>query len=342
MFTPTVLDPPRLTGPPPLSGALRARPEDFVVDEVPAYLPEGKGEHLYVRFEKTDIDTQEAVRRIARALGVDPRQAGVAGLKDRRAITRQWASFPSAASPSALEETIDGVRVLEVSRHTNKLRTGHLRANRFEILLRDAGSEGLEEAARRVGELERRGVPNYFGEQRFGRGGANLGAARAWILDGGRAPRDRFQRKLMVSVLQAALFNELLAERVSEGTFDGALEGDLLRKEDTGGLFVCTDPAVDGPRAARFEVSATGPMFGARMRWPEAEARGRELAALERCGMAPDDLERFRASGEGTRRPYRVRPEGLTLRCEPEGVRLGFTLPSGAYATVVLRELAKS
>src|SRR5690606_1339179 len=181
---------------------------------------------------------KEAVRRIARALDVDPREAGFAGLKDRHAVTRQWASF-LFGDPARLEGAdIEGVVVLEASRHRNKLRTGHLAANRFDLFVRGASAEQAPEARARLEIRARRGVPAYFGEQRFGRGGANLEAAHRWLVGGGRAPRDRFQKKLLVSTLQAAIFNELCAERVREGTLDGAIEGDLMRKEETGGLFV--------------------------------------------------------------------------------------------------------
>lgn len=332
-------DLPRLiAGPPPLVGQVRVRPEDFRVDEIPAYPPSGRGDHLFVRFEKVDLDTPEAVRRIAQAIGADPNQAGFAGLKDRRAVTTQWASF-LFGDPSRLEgASIDGVRVLEHARHGHKLRTGHLRGNRFSLLLRSDAPGDLDRAREALAELARRGVPNYFGEQRFGRD--NVAAARRWIVEGGPAPRDRWKRKLYVSALQSAIFNELLAERVREGTVDSAIDGDLLRKEDTGGLFVAEDLERERERALRFEITATGPMFGARMRWPEREARRREEEALARAGLDEARLERVRASGEGTRRPYRVRIEDPVLTVEPEGVRLAFTLPSGAYATVVIRELA--
>ncbi len=331
--------PPLTGGHPPLKGAVRARPEDFRVDEVPAYLPEGSGDHLFVRFEKTGLDTKEAVRRIARALDVDPREAGFAGMKDRHAVTRQWASFLFGDAARLEAADIEGVKVLEASRHRNKLRTGHLAANRFDLFVRGASGDSAGDARARLETLARRGVPAYYGEQRFGRDGANLEAAHRWLVEGGRAPRDRFQKKLLVSTLQAAIFNELCAERVLEGTMDGAIEGDLLRKEETGGLFVSEALEVDRERAGRFEISATGPMIGAKMRWPEGEARAREEAALARWRLSPADLERFRASGEGTRRPYRVRLTDARLEVEPEGVRLLFTLPSGAYATIVLAEL---
>ncbi len=333
---------PRLTGEPPLIGVYRATPEDFRVDEVPAYLPEGEGDHLFVRFEKTGLDTPQAVRRIASVLGVDPKNAGWAGLKDRHAVTRQWASF-LFGDPAKLEGAeIEGVRVLEAARHRNKLRTGHLSANRFELVVRCDEVAGLEEAQRRLGDLERRGVPAYYGEQRFGRDGHNLVAARRWLVEGGKAPRDRFRRKLYVSTLQASIFNDLLAARVTEGTMDDVVPGDLLRKEDTGGLFASERTEDDRPRAARFEVSATGPMFGARMRWPEGEAAEREEAALREAGLTRADLERFRSSGEGTRRPYRFKLGDPAIEPVPDGIRLCFTLPSGAYATVVLRELVRA
>lgn len=333
---------PPLTGPDaPLAGAIRAVPEDFRVDEIPAYPLEGAGDHLLVRFEKAGLDTPEAVRRIARVLGVDPREAGYAGLKDRHAITRQWASFLFGDAAKLEGAEIDGVTVLEATRHRNKLRTGHLRANRFELFVRGARGERAAEARARLEMLTRRGVPAYFGAQRFGRDGANLEAARGWLVEGRKAPRDRFRKKLLVSTLQAALFNELCAERVREGTTDGAIEGDLMRKEETGGMFVSEAPERDRERAERFEISATGPMVGAKMRWPEGAARAREEAALARWGLGPEDLDRFRASGAGTRRPYRFALTEPRLEVEPEGVRLLFTLPSGAYATVVLAELVR-
>jgi tRNA pseudouridine13 synthase len=325
----------------PLPGEIRARPEDFRVEEVAAYEPVGAGDHLFVWFEKVDLGTPEAVRRLARALGADPKQAGYAGLKDRRAVTRQWASF-LFGDPDRLEGArIDGVRVLRTARHGHKLRTGHLRGNRFEILVRGAPPERLEDVRGQLAALSRRGVPSYFGPQRFGRDGANLGDAVRWLLEGGRAPKQRFRRKLLVSALQSALFNELLAERVREGRLDSLVEGDLMQKVDTGGLFVSEDLEVDRARAARFEISATGPMFGAKMRWPEREARRREEAALARWGMDEGTLRSFRKAGAGARRPYRVPLEAPVAEADPDGIRLSFGLPSGAYATVVLRELLR-
>jgi tRNA pseudouridine13 synthase len=325
----------------PIAGRLKESPDDFVVEEIPAYLPSGAGEHLYVRFEKRGLDTKEAVRRIARTLGVDPRAAGFAGLKDRHAITVQWASF-HRGSASALEHAeIDGVRVLEARLHGNKLRTGHNRGNRFRIRIRGASPERAGDARAILETLARTGAANYYGDQRFGRDGANLERARQWLVEGGEAPRDHFERKLLVSVLQSQLFNQLCADRVRERTLGTIIDGDLCRKEESGGLFVATDLEAERARAERFEISATGPMFGASMKWPEGEAKRREDAALAAAGLDLAALERFAKWGEGTRRPYRIRPAQPEVVADEHGLVVAFDLPSGAYATVVLREVMR-
>ncbi len=325
---------------PPIAAEIRVEVEDFRVSEIPAYSPSGEGDHLFVRFEKRALDTVEAVRRIARALGVDARGAGWAGLKDRHAITEQWASFEHADA-ARLDAEIEGVTILESARHNNKLRTGHLHGNRFDLLLRGADPSGLDATRALLQELQTRGLPAYFGPQRFGREGRNLPDAARWLMQGGRAPQKRFRRKLLVSSLQSAIFNELLAERVREGTLGSVIEGDLLQKVDSGGLFVSEDRARDAERASAFEVSATGPMFGAKMRWPEGEALAREERALARWGLTRDALRRFKKAGSGTRRRYRFKLDDVQLDPVEHGLRLRFTLPAGAYATVVLREVLR-
>lgn len=332
----------------PIAGNLKERPEDFRVDEIPAYSASGSGEHLFVRFEKVSLDTREAVRRIAAALGADPRAAGTAGMKDRHAITTQWASFHRGAAAAAesdaeraLSLSIEGVRVLEARPHEHKLRTGHLRGNRFHLRLRGADPSRLADARAVIEALERGGVPAYFGEQRFGRARENLARARAWIVERGRAPRDAFDRKLLVSVLQSELFNALCAARVREGTLGAVIDGDLCRKEESGGMFVAKDALAEGERAARFEISATGPMFGAKMRWPEREALRREEEALARAGLDREALARFARSGEGTRRAYRFRLGAPVVDADADGIVLAFDLPAGAYATIVARELTR-
>ncbi len=332
-------EPPRRTAGPRARGRVREAPEDFRVEEIPAYPPTGAGEHCFVCFEKTDLTTPEAVARIARALGSDPRGAGFAGMKDRHAVTVQWASFAGADPERALElrDSVSGVRVLEAARNATKLRTGHLHGNRFALRLHVEGD--IARVGALVDEIARRGFPNYFGAQRFGTGGRNLERARRWLVDGGPPPRDRFERKLLVSALQSGLFNAVAAARVRDDLLDHAVAGDVLRKEDTGGLFTTTDLVDAERRVQGWEISPTGPIFGERMRWPEAEALAREEAALAEAGVTREHLAAFVRFGAGTRRALRVRPANLALDGEGDALVLRFDLPSGSYATVLLREI---
>lgn len=322
-------------------GKIRDQPQDFQVEEVPAYAPEGHGEHLFVRFQKTDLNTPEAIRRIAEAIGVDARDAGWAGLKDRRAVTSQWASFHRAQAAAALAIDLPGIRVLEAVPHPHKIRTGHLRANRFVIRIRGERSQAAV-ARQLIDDLVRSGAPNYYGEQRFGRERSNVARARAWLLEGGAPPRGRFERKLIASTLQSEIFNQWLAARVRDGELDRPVQGDLMRKEDSGGLFVAEDPSEVAPRMLRWEISPTGPMLGAKMRWPAGEAERRERALCERWGLDDARLAQLRSWLPGTRRVARVRPTEVLIGDYADGLEVAFTLPKGAYATVILRELLKS
>jgi tRNA pseudouridine13 synthase len=320
-------------------GKIRTVPEDFRVEELPAYPPSGQGEHVFVRFEKTGLTTQEAVTRIARALAVDARAAGVAGQKDKHAVTTQWASFTGTTPEAAAALEIDNIRVLGASRHTNKLRTGHLRGNRFELRLR--GTDRADVVAEVLAQLARIGAPNYYGEQRFGIGEKNYERALEFVTGKVRPPRDRFQRKLLFSALQSALFNAWLAQRIQAGLYERPILGDILRKEDTGGLFVNTDQADAEQRMQAWEVSPTGPMFGASMRSPEGQALAHETAILDGAGLTIEQLAQHAKLGEGTRRSARVRPLEWRACAEGDSVLITFDLPKGSYATAVLREVTK-
>lgn len=326
---------------PAIRGTLKRAPEDFVVEELPAYLPSGEGEHLYLWVEKRGLNTQDAARALARALETRVENAGWAGLKDRNAVTRQWMSFHCKHTPEAASLEVPGLRVLTVSRHGNKLRTGHLKGNRFWLRLADVPDEHDAHAEQALAHLTQVGLPAYFGGQRFGHQGKNVRAAWAWIVQGGRPPQKPFMRKLLVSALQSALFNAWLGERLEAGLLTQALVGDVLRKEDTGGLFLCEDPETDTARMERWEISATGPMFGARMKAPTSAALLAEQAVLARYGVTLEHFVRVERSGEGTRRPARVRPEQVRLQRDGTDLLLEFSLPPGAYATEIVSELVK-
>lgn len=321
-------------------GLFKSAPEDFEVEEVPAYLPSGSGDHLYLWIEKVGRDTPEVVKALARALEVNERDVGYAGLKDRQAVTRQFVSVPASAEAKLSAFSFEGVRVLEAKRHGNKLRTGHLRGNRFRIRLREVSHP--EHIGPILERLQRVGVPNYFGEQRFGRDD-NSEKGRRLILGErlDRAPSP-FQRKMYLSAFQSLLFNQALAQRITEGTLAKALLGDVLRKTDTGGLFVCEDPAVDQPRVEAFEVSPAGPMFGPKMTKAAGEVAEREAALLREAGVTAEDFRRGKSETEGTRRPYRIPLEDVRVEDEGTARVISFTLPKGSYATVVMAELMKA
>lgn len=323
-------------------GTLRASPEDFQVDEVPAYLPSGAGPHLYLRVEKRGRTTPDVLRALARALGVAERDAGYAGLKDREAVTTQWLSFPVAKDPDPAALGAPGLRVLDVSRHANKLRTGHVRANRFSIGVRGGDLPRARAAAE---ALLARGFANFFGPQRFGTEGRNAEVGKALLTgaplpEARRAARDRFLRRLSLSAYQAQLFNRWLSERMADGLFAAALRGDVMKKLDTGGLFSCEDPAVDGPRVERFEISPAGPIFGHKLRPATDDALVREERVLAAEGMTLEAFARGGGEAEGTRRAARLRVV-VTLEPLAGGYRAAFELPKGSYATMVMRELVK-
>lgn len=330
-------------GLPGSGGRLKASPEDFLVEELPAYLPSGAGPHLYLKVEKRDRTTRDVVRDLARALGVPERDAGYAGLKDRAAVTTQWLSFPVARDPDPASLAGPGLRVLAASRHQNKLRPGHARGNAFTVVVRD-GDLGRARAC--AAALAAAGLPNFFGPQRFGRGGGNAALGRALLSaepgpEARRAARDRFLRRFALSALQSELFNRWLAERLADGLFAAALPGDVLKKLDSGGVFLCEDAAADGARVASFEVSPAGPMFGHKLKPAAGEAAAREARLLAAEGLALADFERGGGEAEGTRRAARLRVEA-SLAPLADGYQATFELPRGSYATVVMRELMKA
>jgi tRNA pseudouridine13 synthase len=329
---------------PGTGGLLKSTPEDFVVEEIPAYHPTGEGGHLFLTVEKRGITTQDMVRRIARALGVRPDDIGVAGQKDRQAVARQLVSVPAVDPLRAANLKLDGVTVLSAARHPHKLRTGHLRGNRFTVTLRGV-DESAEQRARAVLDLLIASwLPNRFGAQRFGMYGDNAAEGKA-ILLGKTHVEDRFRRRFLISAYQAQLFNRYLAARQDEDLLHRVMLGDVIQKCDTGGLFVCLpeDMAYTQARLEMHAVTATGPMYGhAMMRPSEGSAAGqREQKILDEEGLDPAVFGQFGKLAAGTRRALLVRIEGTSARQIGDALTLSFALPAGAYATVLLEEVMK-
>lgn len=329
-------------GPAPFfRGRYKTEPEDFVVEEVPAYTPCGSGDHTWLWVEKRGLTTMDLLHELGARLDRDERSFGIAGLKDAQAVSRQWVSLEHLEPRAA--EGLRGERftVLAVSRHGNKLRLGHLRGNRFVVTLRGTGPDDLAKAQTNLAELARRGVPNWFGEQRFGKRGANLQKGLEVLRGDPHAVVRRMPRRvfgLLISAVQSEVFNRVVNAR--RETTDVLLPGDLAFLHRNGAVFPVQDPAVEAPRVSSVEVSPSGPLPGPEMPLPEGEPAAIEAAALAALEIGVDafrDLP-FRL-GRGERRPLRVPVSGVAAEAVPEGLRLSFALPSGAYATSVLREL---
>jgi tRNA pseudouridine13 synthase len=329
-----------------------ASPETFVVEEIPAYQPSGEGEHTYLWIEKRGLTTPEAERRLGQALRVSPRDIGHAGMKDRHATTRQYLSLLGTTPEAALaaagqggidgQAGIDGLTVLAASRHGNKLRMGHLKGNRFEVVLTEVAAGEAAAIAERLAELGRTGLPNWYGEQRFGAAGDNTERALA-IVQGRLRERDWKKRQFLLSALQSAVFNRTLELRQAEGLLR-VRPGDVLQKRESGGLFVCEDPAVDQPRVDAGELVPTGPLPGNREKEPPegTAARALEDEALAAVGVTRAELAPLGRDLPGARRPVVVAVELGDPPATDEGgghLRLRFGLPSGSYATVVVRAL---
>jgi tRNA pseudouridine13 synthase len=324
-------------GGPPVEGRIRVEPGDFRVDEVLGFEPSGAGEHAFLFVEKIGANTEWVARRIAEKAGVAPMAVGYAGLKDRHAITRQSFSVQLAgrADPDWSSLAIPGVRVLAASRHDRKLRRGSHKGNRFRIRVRDV--EGVHERVEsRIAVIRERGVPNYFGEQRFGREAGNVELARE-MFKGKRVRRT--EAGLALSAARSLVFNAVLAQRVEDGSWDCGLDGEVWMLAGTHSIFGPEPWTVDlARRLAAFDIDPTGPLVGAGELRTTARAR-----EIEERAIAPyrDIADGLAAAGLAQqRRALRLRVEGLLHEWEADGsLVVEFRLPAGSFATVVLREL---
>jgi len=330
-----------------VGGRIRARPEDFVVEEVALYEPSGHGSHLYVNLTKVNVTTRDVQLRLAELFRLRPENIGTAGLKDKYSVATQTFSVlfeRGGVRPGDAVELIEGalgVKVNWARWHDNKFRAGHLVGNRFQVTITDIRmpQARAEERTRMIAErIHEKGLPNYYGEQRTGRGGKNV--QEGWeILAGRRDFSDRWLRKLLVAGYQSYLCNRYLAERLRRGLFDGLLMGDIAKKHETGGIFWVNDPEAEQPRYAAKEISFTAPMYGYSMSWPTGDAARLESEILEESDVT---LEALRSHGvKGTRRLGRLVPR-VDVDVVPRGIRLGFMLHKGGFATTLLREFMKN
>jgi tRNA pseudouridine13 synthase len=331
---------PRAGGESRVKASIRVHNTDFFVEEIPRTPPDGEGGHWWLWVEKNGANTDWVAGRLARMLGCQHRDIGYAGLKDRHAVTWQWFSVPVGddAKPDWDHVDIEGVQLIEARRSTRKIRRGALEGNRFRIIARhlEGDPQRLEESLQFVAN---RGVPNYFGPQRFGHDGGNVVRGAAWLAAPGRLPRHK--RSLYLSAVRSFLFNEVLADRVRQGNWDQILPGELVMLDGSRSFFE-SDPA-DGdlPRRCReFDVHPSGPLPGR----PDKQASGLafqlEQTVLARWPGWPEALEVARV--DAARRSLRLVPKELSWHISPDKLELVFFLPAGAFATSVLREIIQT
>lgn len=330
---------PRAHGASVLSARMRATVEDFRVDEDLGFAPSGEGEHLFLQIEKRGANTAWVAQQLARWAGIPEHGVGYAGLKDRHAVTTQafTVHVPKRIAPdfAPLESHAD-FRVLSQAWHARKLPRGALRGNRFGLVLREVEGERAAVDAR-LEEIAGRGVPNYFGEQRFGREGGNVAAARA-MFAGKRMSRD--QRSILLSAARSAIFNDVLARRVEDGSWESGLEGEVWMLDGTHSVFG-PEPMNDelASRVARLDLHSTGPL------WGDGDLRSRDACARLEIAVSEQHAELvaglIQAGLKHERRALRLPVRELRHEWREDALFVGFFLPAGSYATTVLHALGE-
>ena len=327
-------------GPPVSSGKLRAQLQDFKVEELLDFSLSGSGEHVWLYIEKRGKNTLDVAEQLARHAGVKLVEVGYAGLKDRQAVTSQWFSVGLAGNPEPDWQLLnsDGLSILEVGRHQRKLRRGVHAANRFCIRLASVTGD-RQTIQKRLENIRAYGVPNYFGEQRFGRGGGNTAKALAWFCGQIRAPRNRHKRGLYLSAARAYLFNLFLAARVASGSWLKPRNGDVCILDGNRSFFVIEtlDQEILN-RLSKADIHVACPMWGSGQRGAGFEVQELENKVLVANSELADGLEK-----QGLKLEYRstrLLPNDFCWQfCEDDSIELNFTLGRGGFATSVLREI---
>ena len=327
---------PYLHGKPLASGDLRSQPEDFKVFELLPFQASGEGEHLVLYIRKTCVNTIVVARLLAKYFGVKEGHVSYAGLKDRFAVCEQYFSIhlPGKNKDDLSSLNIEGVEVLSAQRHNKKLRTGALLGNRFELTLRNVCNG--DDLAERWQQLSAQGVPNYFGEQRFGIDGGNI--TRAKELFAGKKVKDKKKRGIYLSAARSFLFNQVVAERINKQCFSELIDGDVCMLAGSQSVFHV--PAVDETlveRLASFDIDITAPMWGRGQLMTTDSVQQQELAIVQQTPDFANGLETFGLKQE--RRKIRLMMQMAKLSLDADVLTVSFCLPAGSYATTILREL---
>ena len=314
----------------------KQNPEDFIVDEVLPFELSGSGEHAWLHVRKQGENTEWVAKELARIANVRKRNVGFAGLKDRNAVTTQWFSvhLPGKPDPdwSVLES--QNIHILETVRHAKKLKRGALKENQFKIVLRAVTGEESK-FNQRCEEIVKNGVPNYFGKQRFGHGMGNLNAAEKMFATDQRVPRHL--KSIYLSAARSWIFNCILSKRITDGSWNQYLSGDAFMLNGKSACFMDDASADINQRLDDGEIHPTGVMWGVGEQLAGKLTEELELGIVDRFEIFKKGLESFKV--QRLRRALRVFPRAMQWRFDNENCTLEFTLPSGSYATMVLREL---
>lgn len=321
--------------PPKQTALLKAECADFVVKEQLGYDMSGDGEFVAVKVRKTDCNTLFVGEQLAKFAGISARNMSYAGLKDRKAVTEQWFSLqmPGQPTPDFSQFSLEGVEILEVTRHQRKIRIGSLQGSHFEILLRNA--EETDELKVRLDFLAKNGFPNYFTEQRFGRDGNNLTQALRWA-NGEIKVKDRNKRSFYLSAARSEIFNLIVAKRIELGLAQQVLNGDILQLNGSHSWFMVDeseDLAQLQQRLAQQDVLLTAPLIGEEEK--STVDFEHEIFTQHQALFSLMRQERMKAA----RRAILMQPQHFQWQFEPNGLRLQFGLPAGSYATALIREL---
>lgn len=327
-----------LYGQPKVTGDLRSSKEDFKVFELLPFTPNGEGEHLLIKIRKIGLNTLAVVRQLAKYFSVKDNLVTYAGLKDRFAVTEQWFGIhlPGKQVYDLSDFNFDGVEILEYARHNKKLRIGSLSGNRFEITLRNVSD--CNELARRWQAVSSFGVPNYFGEQRFGIDGGNIEKAKA-LFDGQKV-KDKKKRGIYLSAARSYLFNHQINNRLLNEQFEQLIVGDVMMLSGTQSVFPLEQ--IDDDIMRRFneqDIDITAAMWGAGNLMTKNAPLIQELKMKEAHSDFCYGLIKFGLKQERRRIRLTISDANIESNEEDASVKVSFNLAAGCFATTVLREL---
>ena len=327
-----------------LSGVIRTKPEDFIVDEIQTFTPSGEGEHVWLRIKKVGENTDWVAGQLAKIASVPRRDVSFAGMKDRNAVTTQWFSvqMPGREAPKWQIELPDSIQILDEKRHNRKLKRGTLEGNSFKLLLRDFKGEESELKAA-VNRINEQGIPNYFGEQRFGfyneeqKTYSNIKKAEQWF-KGEFKVKSRPKRSIYLSAARSWIFNHILSERVKSGLWNQASEGDVFMLNGSKSCFLDIVDDTIIKRIQRQELHPTGALWGKGELISEAGIAELEKSVASEFSVLCEGLEKMGLKQE--RKALRLRVKTLEYEIIKDGVvSLQFSLSAGAFATSVLSEI---